>query len=335
MPRVICGWQPAATWERRRLIKAHHSATHLLHAALRQVLGTHVEQRGSLVSEKVLRFDSSHPQKLSPEEAAQIEEIVNAKIAEGIQLDERRGVPIAEAKKMGAMALFGEKYGEEVRVIVFDQDYSVELCGGIHVDNTSEIRLFKLVSEGSVAAGVRRVEALCSDRALEYLAGKLEALEEVSALLKNPKDVVKAVGDLMDKHKALEKELQKLQASMVGGMKDKLLEQVQEVNGVRLLAAVVEVPSGNELKTLTFDLLKGIGEGMVVLGAAFGEKANLNVGLTKGLVDGGELHAGKLVKEIAREIGGGGGGQAHFASAGGKNPAGLDKAMAKAAELLA
>lgn len=327
-------WDAQVDSDRRRLIKANHSATHLLHAALRQVLGTHVEQRGSLVNEKGLRFDFSHPQKVTPEEIAQVEEIVNAKIAEGIALDEHRGVPIAEAKEMGAMALFGEKYGDEVRVIVFDPGYSVELCGGIHVANTSDIRLFKLVSEGSVAAGVRRVEALSSDLALNFLDSKLETLEEVSALLKHPKDVTKAVGDLIDKYKNLEKEMQKLQASMVGGMKDKLMGEVKEINGVRLLAAVVEVPSANELKSLTFDLLKGIGEGMVVLGAAFGEKANLNVGLSQGLVDGGELHAGKLVKEIAREIGGGGGGQPHFASAGGKNPGGLSKAMEKAASLL-
>lgn len=317
---------------RRRRIRANHSATHLLHAALRQVLGTHVEQRGSLVNEKNLRFDFSNPGKVSAEEIAQVEAIVNAKIAEGIQLDERRDVPIDEAKALGAMALFGEKYGDKVRVIVFDQDYSVELCGGIHVPNTSEIRLFKVTSESAVAAGVRRIEAITSDAALNFLNTKIDTLGEISALLKNPKDPAKAVGDLIEKHKQLEKELQKLQGQLVGGMKEGLLQQAKEINGVKYLGAVVDVPNPGELKNLAFELLKNLGSGVVVLGAAFGPKANLNVAVSKDHT--GQFNAGQIIRTIAKEINGGGGGQPHFAQAGGKKPEGLAASIASAEALL-
>lgn len=331
---------PGGTWlaevdtDRRRLIKANHSATHLLHAALRKVLGTHVEQRGSLVNEKVLRFDFSHPTKLSPEEISQIEAIVNTKVAEGIPLNEHRGVPIDEAKGMGAMALFGEKYGETVRVIVFDPAYSVELCGGIHVENTQEIRLLKIVNEGSIAAGVRRVEAYTSDRALSYLSDELEKMQQLNELLHNPKDPVKALRDLLDKQKKLEKDIQKLQQDLVGGMKDDLLKQIRTVNGRNLLAVKVDAPGPKEMKSLAFDLLKGMDNGVLVLAGAFGEKVNIIVAIGKDLAESSDLHAGNMIREIAKEVGGGGGGQAHFASAGGKNAAGIPAALAKAEELI-
>ena len=327
-------WIAEVDTDRRRLIKANHSATHLLHAALRKVLGTHVEQRGSLVNDKLLRFDFSHPTKLTPEEVAEIEKIVNAKIAEGIQLDEHREVPIAEAKGMGAMALFGEKYGETVRVIVFDREYSVELCGGIHVKNTQEIRLFKLVSEGSIAAGVRRVEAYTSDRALAHLSGQVDIMQQLNELLHNPKDPVKALQELLNKQKKLEKDMQKLQQELVGGMKDDLLKQIKTVNGRNLLAAKVDAPNPKELKTLAFDLVKDLENGVLVLAGDFGGKVNLIVALSKDLAETGDLHAGNLVREIAKEVGGGGGGQGHFASAGGKNPSGIPAALAKAEELI-
>ncbi len=327
-------WIAEVNTERRRLIKANHSATHLLHAALRQVLGTHVEQRGSLVNDKLLRFDFSHPTKLSPEEMAQIEQIVNEKISAGIQLDEHRGVPIAEAKGMGAMALFGEKYGDTVRVIVFDPKYSVELCGGIHVDNTQEIRLFKIISEGSIAAGVRRVEAYTSDGALAHLSGQVETMQQVNELLYNPKDPVKALQDLLDKQKKLEKEMQKLQQELAGGLKDELLKEIKVVNGRNLLAAKVDAPNAKEMKTLAFDLIKDVDNCVLVLAGDFDGKVNLIVALSKDLAEAGDLHAGNLVREIATEVGGGGGGQGHFASAGGKNPAGIPAALAKAEKLI-
>ncbi|HHG84289.1 MAG TPA: alanine--tRNA ligase, partial [Bacteroidetes bacterium] len=259
-------WEAAVNGERRRLIKANHSATHLLHAALRQVLGKHVEQRGSYVSDKVTRFDFSHFQKVSQEEMAEVERIVNAKIAAGIALEERRAVPIDEARELGAMMLFGEKYGDQVRVIVFDSEYSVELCGGIHVQNTSEIRLFKFISEGSIQAGVRRVEAVTSDAALDYLVGSLHELQNLTALLKAPKNPGKALEQLLEKHKALEKKMEKLQMEQVGNLKEGLLQRIQSVGDHKLIAEVVEVPSGKELKALAFELRKMLTNTVIVLG---------------------------------------------------------------------
>ncbi len=327
-------WVAEVDTDRRRLIKANHSATHLLHAALRQVLGTHVEQRGSLVNDKLLRFDFSHPTKLSPEEIMQIERIVNEKVAEGIKLVEHRDVPIAKAKEMGATALFGEKYGNTVRVIVFDSNYSIELCGGIHVDNTQEIRLFKIVSEGSVAAGIRRVEAYTSDGAFSFLSNKVEMMLQMKELLYNPKNPVKALRDLIDRQKKLEKKIQKLQQELAGGLKDDLLKQIKVVNGRNLLTAKVDTPSAKEMKALAFDLIRDLKNGVLVLAGNFGGKVNLIVALTKDLVKTGDLHAGDLVREIAEEVGGGGGGQVHFASAGGKNPAGIPAAFSKAEKLI-
>lgn len=331
---------PAADWSaevdvnRRRLIKANHSATHLLQAALREVLGTHVEQKGSLVSDQVLRFDFSHFQKVTDEEIAAVEKIVNAKIAEGIILNEQRDVAIEDAKKLGAMMLFGEKYGDAVRVITFDPKFSVELCGGIHVQNTAEIRLLKIVSEGSIQTGVRRIEALTSDGALAYIEEKLSVLDNMSALLRNPQDLAKSLESLIESNKKLEKDLQKLQAAAVGDLKADLLKKTKAIGDLQLLNEVVEVPSDKELKGLAFDLRKGLTNAVIVLGAVLNGKPMLNVVITEDLEKAGKVHAGNLVREIAKEIQGGGGGQAFFASAGGKNVDGLAAAVAKAAELL-
>lgn len=327
-------WETVVDTERRRLIKANHSATHLLHAALRQVLGQHVEQRGSLVSDTVLRFDFSHYQKMTSEEIAEVERIVNAKIAENIRLDERRNVPIEEAKELGAMMLFGEKYGDNVRVIVFDPKYSVELCGGIHVAQTSEIRLFKIVSEGSISAGVRRLEAYTSDGAFAYLEENLQTLEEMKGLLKQNQDPAKALASLIESHKTLEKELQKLQLEQVGQLKDGLLQKVNAVGNYQLLAQVVNVPSPKELKSLAFDLRRALNNTVIVLGMVNNGKPMLNVVLSEDLETSGAFHAGKMIRTLAAEIGGNGGGQAGFASAGGKDADGFDKAMAKAEEVL-
>lgn len=327
-------WTASVDVARRRLIKANHSATHLMHAALREVLGTHVEQKGSLVSDQLLRFDFSHFSKTTEAEIAQVEAIVNRQVAAGIALDERRDVPIEQAKAMGAMALFGEKYGDNVRVIVFDPEFSVELCGGTHVANTSEIRLFKIVSESSIAAGIRRVEAFTSDRALEWLASKVDVLGEMTALLKHPQDPAKALGELIEKHRELEKQLQKLQQAQVGSMKDDLKAKVKDAGAYQLLSEVVEVPSAKELKQLVFDLRKGLKNTVIVLGAVANDKPLLNVAISEDLDAGGAINAGQLIRELAKEIQGGGGGQAFFASAGGKNPAGLPNAIGKAAELV-
>lgn len=327
-------WLARVNTERRRLIKANHSATHLLHAALREVLGDHVEQRGSLVSDEVLRFDFSHFSRMEEEEIAKVEAIVNEKIAAGISLDEKRNIPISKAKEMGAMALFGEKYGDEVRVIVFDPEYSVELCGGTHVKNTSEIRLFKLVTESSIAAGVRRVEAYTSDKALEWLNDRSNVLGMISETLKGAKDPVKAVEDLIEKQKELEKSLEKLNREKVGGLKDGLKGKVKTINGLNLLNEVIEIPSANDMRSLCFDLRKGMENTLIVLGAIVNEKPLLNVIMTEDLQKEGKYNATQFIRELAKEIQGGGGGQDFFASAGGKNPGGIPAAVKKAEELV-
>lgn len=326
-------WEAQVDVKRRALIEANHSATHLLHAALRSVLGTHVAQQGSLVNEQLLRFDFSHFAKVTDEELARVEAIVNAKIAEGIELIERRDVPIDAAKALGAMALFGEKYGDKVRVIIFGADYSIELCGGTHVRNTRDIRLFKLVSEGSISAGVRRIEAVTSDGAVAYFESKVATLARLSELLKHPQDTVKALEQLLDNQKKQEKALEKLQLAQVAQAKRALLGKVRDLGKVQLLSEVVEVPGADALKSLSFELRKELKNTVIVLGTVSDEKPLLSVILTEDL-DQGIFNAGKLVGVLAKEIGGGGGGQAFYASAGGKNPAGIGNAVALAESLV-
>lgn len=335
LPDLAAGeWILEVNAPRRKAILANHSATHLLHAALRQVLGTHVEQRGSLVSEKVLRFDFSHFNKMTAEEMAEVEQIVNRKISEGIALEEDRNLAIEEAKAKGAMALFGEKYGDSVRVITFDPEYSVELCGGCHVNNTSEIRMFKLISESSIAAGVRRVEAYTSDRAYAFLDQKASLLEEISELLKGAKDPVKAVDQLVQKNREMEKLIEKMNAEKVGQLREGLKAKVKDMGDFSLLNEVVEVGSANDLKKLAFNLRQGLENTLIVLGAVLNEKPMLNVILTTDLEKSGKFNASQLVRELAKEIQGGGGGQAFFASAGGKNASGIAAAVKKIEALI-
>ncbi|WP_266365570.1 alanine--tRNA ligase [Tellurirhabdus rosea] len=325
--------------ERREATENNHSATHLLHAALREVLGTHVAQKGSLVSPDVLRFDFSHFSKVTDEELAQIEQIVNAKIRENIPLDEKRNVPIEEAKNLGAMALFGEKYGDFVRVITFDPSYSVELCGGTHVPSTGQIGLLKLTSEGSVSTGVRRVEAVTAGKALDLLNEYEGTVSQLKELLKAPKDVVKAVQSLMEEKNQLLKKIEALEAEKVQQIKEQLLSRVETTNGgaepgYHVLVERVTVPSADALKQLAYDLKAKVGNLALVLGAEIGGKPQLAVMFADELVKAKNLHAGNVVKELAKEIRGGGGGQPFFATAGGSDPAGLDRALAKGRELL-
>lgn len=327
-------WKAEVFKEFRQKVTSNHSATHLLHAALRETLGTHVEQKGSLVSDKALRFDFSHFEKVTPEEVKQIEDIVNAQIAKGIPLEEYRDVPIDDAKKMGAMALFGEKYGEQVRVIVFDQEHSVELCGGTHVGNTRDIRLFKLVSESSIAAGVRRVEAYTGSKAFDYLNEKQETLSRVSAILKDPKDLEKSVGDLVEKNKELEKALQKLNAEKVGQLKQGLLDKAENISGINIIRAKVDLGSSDDLKQLSFELKRATENTLVVLGAVIKDKPQLSVILSDDLAEKGNYHAGNMVRELAKEIKGGGGGQPFFATAGGKDANGIQAALEKVTQML-
>ena len=320
--------------EKRLLTRNNHSATHLLHAALRQVLGKHVEQRGSLVNEKLLRFDFSHFAPMTPEEIVKVEALVNARIRENIRLDERRNVPLQEARAMGAMALFGEKYGEYVRVITFDPSFSVELCGGTHVGWTGEIGLFKIVSEGSVAAGVRRIEAVTSAEAIRFVQNQLDLLHEVRNVFKNPKDLVSAASNLVAEKQRLEKKLEELYQQQAMQLKDRLAEKARKMNGYHVIMERVALPNAETLKTIAYALRNQFDDLFLVLAAEVDNKPQVAVMIGEKLLASNRFHAGNLVRELAKEIGGGGGGQPFFATAGGRNLAGLDTVLEKARKMI-
>jgi len=315
----------------RKGIQANHSATHLLHEALRTVLGDHVEQKGSLVNEKYLRFDFSHFSKVSEEEIQQVESVVNEKIRANIPLEEHREIPVNVAMEMGAMALFGEKYGDVVRAIKFGT--SIELCGGTHVRSTGEIGSFKLLSESSVAAGIRRIECITSDAADKWIKGQLETLEEVKSVLKHPTDVAKAVKDLILQKAQLEKELKGFKKDMTGNLKDELLNEAIEINGISFVGKKVDLDP-KSIKDLAFQLRGTSNNLFVILGSDHGGKPTITIALSDSLVNNKELNAGTIVRELAKDINGGGGGQAHFATAGGGNSAGIESAIEKAKNYL-
>ncbi|BDD08819.1 alanine--tRNA ligase [Fulvitalea axinellae] len=319
---------------KRRDTANNHSATHLLHSALRSVLGDHVQQRGSFVSEKVLRFDFSHFSKVTDEEIAEVESIVNGKIRENIALYEERNVPIATAQAMGATALFGEKYGEFVRVITFDPNYSVELCGGTHVLATGQIGSIKIVSESSVAAGVRRIEAVTGIEAEKFNVKQNAILEEIKALLKNPKDIVKATQQLVEEKAKLSKEIERMNLEKVGALKQTLLNGITDKDGVNQIIAKVAVPSADALKKLAFEIKNEVENVFMVLAVDVAGKPQVAVVVADNLVKDKGLNAGQIVRELAKEIKGGGGGQPFFATAGGKDLSGLDNVVAKAEGLL-
>ncbi|NEU67578.1 alanine--tRNA ligase [Spirosoma agri] len=324
---------------RRGLTSSNHTATHLLHSALRDVLGPHIAQKGSYVGPDALRFDFSHFTKVSDEQLAEVERIVNEKIREDIKLDEKRNVPIGEAKALGATALFGEKYGDFVRVITFDPSYSVELCGGTHVPATGHIGLFKFTGEGSVSTGVRRIEAKTSAGAEALVNEQMALVSELKELLKAPKDVVKAVQSLLDERTALQKQVEALQNEKVQQLKNQLLDKVETINpnggpGHSRLVERVDVPSADALKQLAYDLKAKVDNLAVVLGADINGKPQLAVMLPDSLIQGKNLNAGQVVKELAKHIKGGGGGQPFFATAGGTDSSGLDAALAQGKELL-
>lgn len=346
--------------QRRDLIASNHSATHLLHSALREVVGTHVAQKGSYVGPDALRFDFSHFSKVTDEQLTEVERIVNEKIRENIKLDEKRNVPIEQAKALGATALFGEKYGDFVRVITFDPSYSVELCGGTHVPATGHIGLFKLTSEGSVSTGVRRVEAKTSAGAEALINEQMAVVSELKDLLKAPKDIVKAVQSLLDERTALQKQIEALQNEKVQQLKSQLLEKVVEVgfdmspdilissahtidvvpqksgrvNRYAILVERVDVPNADALKQLAYDLKAKVDNLALVLGADINGKPQLAVMLPDSLIQDRKMNAGQIVKELAKNIKGGGGGQPFFATAGGTDSSGLDAALAQGREIL-
>ncbi len=318
----------------RRKITNNHTATHLLQVALREVLGEHVQQKGSLVNEKVLRFDFSHFSKLSADEIKSVEKLVNEKIRTNIVLDEQRDVPMAKAQEMGATALFGEKYGDAVRVITFDREYSIELCGGTHVASTGVIGMFKVISESSVAAGVRRIEAITGDAAYNYFIEQQELISEMNELLKNPKDLVKAVGSLIEENKKQAKKLEDFAGQESQNLKQDLIDKVVKVGDKSVIIEQVEVDSADVLKTISFEIKNEIPNLALVLAANVSDKPQISVMLSDSLVSSG-LNASQMIRELAKEIKGGGGGQPFFATAGGKDINGLANVVVKAKELLA
>ncbi len=315
--------------KKRRNTEGHHSATHLLHAALRKVLGTHVEQKGSLVNEEYLRFDFSHFQKMSEDEIAEIEKIVNAKVREDVAADIRE-MGIEDAKKKGAMALFGEKYGDVVRVVTFDPNYSVELCGGTHVKASGQIGLFKIISEGAIAAGIRRIEAISGERAERFVNEQQQLVVELKNVLKNPKDLVKSVQQLVDDKRALEKQMELFFKEKAKIIRKELLLKKESLNGINYISEKIDLNSADAIKELAYGMRDEMDSLFLVIGAEVNGKASLTLLLSENLVKEKNMDAGKIIRELAKEIQGGGGGQPSFATSGGNNPAGIDKALALA-----
>ncbi|WP_343563803.1 alanine--tRNA ligase [Sphingobacterium sp.] len=312
----------------------NHSATHLLHAALKQVLGAHVNQKGSLVNADILRFDISHFAKMSDDEIKQVEDIVNAKIRENIPLKEERHVPYQQALDSGVTALFGEKYGDFVRVITFEDSFSKELCGGTHVKATGQIGFFKIVSESAVAAGVRRIEAITGTRAAAVIREHFELVQHLKELLNNPKDFVSALGKIIDENGALKKEIEKSITEKSLALKSDLEAKIEQVGDINFLATLVDLPNAEAVKTLAYAVKGAVNNLFLVIGAEFDGKPSLTVVISDDLAKEKGLNASNIVRDLAKDIQGGGGGQPFFATAGGKNSAGLKTAIERAKEFL-
>ena len=317
--------------KQRQRTAANHSATHLLHQALREVLGTHVEQKGSAVHSKHLRFDFSHFSKLTTDELRDIENFVNARIEGKLPLVEKRNIPKEEAIADGAMSLFGEKYGDSVRSIRFGQ--SIELCGGTHVENTSDIWHFKIKSEGAVAAGIRRIEAITMDATKDYYLENDKVFIELKGMLKNPKDPLKALSAIQSENTALKKQLDQLLKDKAKNLKSNLESELKDINGVLFLTKKLDLDA-TSIKTLAFDLGHTFKNLFLVFGAESNGKAILTCYVSKEIVTEKNLNAGTIIRELGKYIQGGGGGQPFFATAGGKKPAGIEEAFEKAIEYI-
>ena len=316
--------------DKRATCAANHSCTHLLDEALRQVLGTHVEQKGSLVTPDSLRFDFSHFQKVTPEQIREVEHLVNAKIRENVPLTEYRNLPIEKAKELGAIALFGEKYGDEVRVVQFGS--SIEFCGGTHVSATGKIGMVKIISESSVAAGIRRIEAVTGAKVEEMFDTVQDAINDLKALFNNAPDLKAAISKYIEENAGLKKQMEEFMKEKEAAVKNKLIEGAKEINGVKVIQAVLPMPA-DAVKNIAFQLKGQFPENLfVVIGSVFENKPLLTVTMSDDQVKAG-LNAGQLVREAAKLIQGGGGGQPHFATAGGKNPDGLSAAVDKIVSL--
>ncbi|MCD6090627.1 MAG: alanine--tRNA ligase [Bacteroidales bacterium] len=316
-------FQAHVTAEKRWMTANNHTAAHLMHHALRDVLGTHVEQKGSYVDADYLRFDFAHFQKMSDEEILQVEDLVNQAIWNNAPANIQIDVDIKEAEKLGAIALFGEKYGDKVRVVQFAD--SIELCGGTHVEATGQIGLFKIIHESAIAAGIRRVEAITGEKAIAYYNTQANELDQIKGLLKGQKELSKGVQNLLDENKKLHKQIDELNQLKAAGIKAELLTKALKINGVNIITSTVDLDANN-IKNLVFALLRDAKHTLVALGGKSDDKVTLTVALSKDLIDEKGLDAGKIIRSVSKEIQGGGGGQAHFATAGGKNPNGLEKA---------
>ncbi|RYY60443.1 MAG: alanine--tRNA ligase, partial [Chitinophagaceae bacterium] len=318
---------------KRTAITRNHTATHLLHAALKTVLGKHVAQKGSLVSASVLRFDFAHFSKMTEEEIRQVEDLVNEKVRENIPVVIRE-MPKEEALKSGATALFGEKYGDLVRVVTIDPDYSVELCGGTHVGATGMIGLFTITSESAVAAGVRRIEALTGEAAMNHNHGITSQYKKLTELLKT-KDPLKSVEKLMDDKQALEKKLEGLEAKQLVVLRNELAAKAEKINGIDFVGAVVEVSSADGLRRISTDLKQNFTDYAAVLATSIDGKSFVAISLSDKLTSGGKLDAGKIIREqIAPLIKGGGGGQKGQATAGGQDSSKLQEVIEAVKQLL-
>ena len=310
---------------------ANHTATHLLHQALRNILGDHVTQKGSMVHSGSLRFDFSHFKQVTPDELRQVEDFVNARIREGIKLEEKRNTPYKSALDEGAIALFGEKYGDTVRTVRFGK--SIELCGGTHVVNTADVWHFIITSEGAVASGIRRIEAITGDAAKQYFIDRSSAYKEVQQTLNNAQNPVAAIEKLQDENQSLQKQIQQLLKEKAKDLKGDLKKELQQVNGVSFLAKQVDLDASG-MKDLAFEMGGEVDNLFLVLGAEQDGKALLNLYISKELVASKDLNAGTIIRELGKHIQGGGGGQPFFATAGGKNPAGIPEALSQARNYL-
>ncbi|MBK6932087.1 MAG: alanine--tRNA ligase [Saprospirales bacterium] len=319
---------------KRRLTENNHSATHLLHAALRKVLGHHVQQKGSYLDDQTLRFDFAHFQKVTDEELAEIERLVNEKIRENIALEEARNLPIEEAQKAGAMMLFGEKYGEKVRMITFDPQYSRELCGGCHVSHTGKIGYFKITAESAVAAGVRRLEAVTAEAAQQYISAADRELAAIRLLLKT-KDSARAVHELQEENKRLQKEIDRLVQEQANSLREGLRGKVITVNGIRFLGAVLPLSDAGAVKTLAYEIERELGNAVIAFGSVYQDKPLLTVRISDQLAKDKSLNAGAIVRELAQKfLNGGGGGQPFFATAGGSDASRLAAAVEEVRQFL-
>ncbi len=318
--------------DKRAMTANNHTATHIIHYALRSVLGNHVEQKGSLVTPERLRFDFSHYSKVSKEELKMVEEMANRMVRESSTLKVSEGITMNEAKALGAMALFGEKYGDTVRVVEFGE--SIELCGGTHVNNTGSIGIIKIVSESAVAAGIRRIEAVTGKKAEEYVNSVVSTIDDISLLLKSAGNIRESVEKLIEENASLRKEIEKLHNQAAANIVRDLQEKSIKIGSLRFMSAVVDTDTTEVLKSIAFQVRNKSNDSVLVLGAEIDSKASLVVMVSDELVKGMKLNAVSIIKEIASEINGGGGGQPFLASAGGKKPAGIQSALRKAEMLV-